>query len=266
MLATTGRHPDLEVGFTADYGVLERSKIETKFYAVGDAVTTDLMQADAAAAKRATQFTNSISSIMHDQRTDSGDDNHVGLDATDGMLPGEKGKWSQLFRTSNCAWMETTQVNEASTKKSRCKAAKRSHRALIIMYFCYLLSAAFHAYAPVKIRAGLPFYVHTLFTLVSWTLLLTLVISHTPSKYDYYGAPSTSTDRDNADTTAANQHNAIETEWVPATLAICIVVLLIQFGDLAMTAYSKYTGKEYKPAMASVYNNAMFSYAGYSTQ
>lgn len=252
-LTSVKRHPGHEVGFTADYGFLERAAEKTKMAMADDRLETIRLfeEDDVTAADNGDEARNT---------NKDGDLLDKSNAAYDSWLPGTESKWSMLFRTNNCGWMATTQ--EAGTKQSRCKTAKRTHRGLVIMYFLYLLSAAFHTYAPPKVRPGLPFYVHTFFTLVSWVLLLTLVVSHVPDKYDYYGGNEIS---DTADAKVALSEKSVwnktETEWVPATLAIAIIALLIQFADLAMTGWSKYTGRDYKPAMAAVYSNPMFEYA-----
>lgn len=262
---------ETSVGFTADYGIVERADEEIP---IVSHPTADQMQAmikaeqgckvdgDCSITGAPTKWLERISKSLN-QTT-------------------EKAKFSMLYRTQKCEWMEQTQFNEASTKVSRCKNAKRAHRGLVLMYVFYLLTAAFHTFAPEKVRPGIPFYVHVVFLLVSWSLLLTLVISHTPSKYDHYGGYSEKqfvecfsqlfskeiTEGDLSDPIpdvcdVSKLTERVSTKWNGSTLAVALVALLLQFGDLCMTGYSKYIGKDYTPAMAAVYSNAMYAYAGH---
>lgn len=127
--------------------------------------------------------------------------------------------------------------------RSRCHTAKRTHRAVGIMFFLYLLGAVMHTYASPNAQFSAPMWLHLALLLTSWSLLLALLTSHAPMKLHVGDAE-------------------YETEYNVFTLIVAIVAIAIQFGDLAMTGYAFYSGAEYTPAMASLYRNPMFGHMG----
>lgn len=135
---------------------------------------------------------------------------------------------------------------DAKTLKNNCKNAKRAHRALVIMYVVYIIGAGIHLVAGDKApstNADIAFWMHVAFTVVSWSLLMTLVISHAPEKFRDEGDAEGSYDKP---------------KLVVSTLIVAVVAIVLQFVDLVMTVYAKWSGANLSGAADALFENPMF--------
>lgn len=125
-----------------------------------------------------------------------------------------------------------TQFSDKDKFHKNCKMAKAAHSGLVVTYILYLAGALFHSHAPKEKRNYSPFYVHMLFLIISWSLLVTLAVSHNPVHAD-----------------AATSGKTVEMKWNGWTLTVLVLAIVLQAIDLIMTLYSKYSGSDYEPAL-----------------
>ena len=117
--------------------------------------------------------------------------------------------------------------------KKKCKAAKVAHTGLVLTYVLYLGTAFYHSHSSADKRNKHPFWIHMLFLLASWSLLVTLAASHAPITMNKQGG------------------GTVDTKWNPFTLTVLITAIVLQATDLLMSIYSFYKGEDYAPAFFS---------------
>ena len=125
---------------------------------------------------------------------------------------------------------ELTKFKDKDKFHKNCKMAKAAHSGLLVIYVFYLAGALFHSHATKEKRNYYPFYVHMLFLIISWSLLVTLAVSHLPVHAETSGG-------------------TVELKWNTGTVIVLVLAIILQAIDLIMTLYSKFSSSDYEPAL-----------------